>query len=56
MESRPQFVEQMSQQINEFMADTAVVKEVPNDRMRLVYAAGYAAFRCASDLIRQRVR
>jgi len=52
MESRPQFIEQMAEQINKFMTDPSVVKEVPNDRMRLVYAAGYAAFRCASDLIK----
>ena len=52
MESRPKFVEQLTEQITEFMADANVVKELPNDRMRFVYAAGYCAFRCTSDLIK----
>jgi len=52
MESRPKFVAEVIRQINEFMADPAAVKEVPDDRMRLVYAAGYAAFRSTSELIK----
>jgi hypothetical protein len=52
MESRPKFVEEVAKQISEFMSATDVIKEVPSDRMRLVYAAGYASFKCASELIK----
>jgi hypothetical protein len=51
MESRPKFVSDLTNGIEKFMSDSAVIKEVPNERMRLVYAAGYSAFKCTSQLI-----
>jgi hypothetical protein len=51
MENRPKFVEQALAALDEWMTAPDVLKRIPNERVRLVYGSGYAAFIVLSKLI-----